>query len=99
MAASTRQFMASVFGLDRMDFWKIKDLVSQGPRRFPGYIGRQSFAAFLTGLGINIYNIIHLAFGKKSPFFAFVPDLPSSFSAASLFVLFLVHPANEYLWV
>jgi hypothetical protein len=89
MAAGTRQLMASVLGLDRMDFGKIKHLVSQGPRRFPGFIGRQSFAAFLTGLRKDIYDMIHLGFRKKNSLFAFVPDLPSLFSAARLFVLFL----------
>jgi hypothetical protein len=77
--------MASVLGLDRMDFGKIKNLVSQGPRWFPGFIVRQSFAAFLTGIGKDTYDMIHLALWKKNPLFALVPDLPSSLPAALFF--------------
>jgi hypothetical protein len=89
MAASTPQFMASVLGLDRMDFGKIKNLMPQVPRRFPGFFVRQSFAAFLTGIGKDTYDMIHLAFWKKDPLFALVPDLASSLPAALFFALFL----------
>ena len=89
MAAGTGQLIATVFGLYRVDFGKLKHLVSQGAGRFPGFIGCQSLAAFLTGLWKDIHDMIHFAFRKKSPLFAFVPDLPSTFAASRLFAFFL----------
>jgi len=63
--------------------------VSQGPGQFFKVMRRQGLTASLAGLRIDVLDMIHLGFREKGAFFAFVPDLASSFPAAWPFALFV----------